>query len=218
MLRSRIAAVHIRLLTLLFKRRMPDPLHLVVDWEGPARIVGQNKKGMLMRSRVPAIALAAAATAFGVSVAMAQAGQPSASASAPQPAPFKNLQVFPKDIARPELISNMRFFSQSLGVRCTFCHVGVEGQPPSTFDFASDSKKEKLIARKMLTMVHAINQQYFGVTDFSQVKVTCFTCHRGSAHPLKTPPAETPAATPSGAPAPAGTPAAPPRKPERGAV
>ena len=170
-----------------------------------------------MRSRVPAIALAAAAAAFGVSVATAQQpGQPPASAPAAQPAPFKNLQVFPKDIARPELISNMRFFSQSLGVRCTFCHVGVEGQPPSTFDFASDSKKEKLVARKMLTMVHAINQQYFGVTDFSKVKVTCFTCHRGSAHPLKTPPAEAPAAAPSGAPAAA--PAAPPRKPERGAV
>jgi len=172
------------------------------------------KKGVLMRSRVPAFALAAAIAAFGVSVATAQTGQTPSVATPP----FKNLQMFPKDIARPDLITNMRFFSQALGVRCTFCHVGVEGQPPSTFDFASDAKKEKLVARKMLTMVHGLNQQYFGVTDFSQVKVTCFTCHRGSAHPLKAPPAETPAATPGGAPGPAAEPPAPPRKPERGAL
>src|SRR5689334_1160252 len=133
-----------------------------------------------MRSRVPAIALATAAAAFGISVAAAQTAPLPGAAPAATPPPFKNLQVFPKDISRPELIANMKFFAQSLGVRCTFCHVGVEGQPPSTYDFASDAKREKLTARKMLAMVHAINQQYFGVTDFSKVKVTCFTCHRGS--------------------------------------
>ena len=57
----------------------------------------------------------------------------------------------------------MKFFAQSLGVRCTFCHVGIEGQPLSTFDFASDAKKEKLTARKMLVMVHRINSQDFGI-------------------------------------------------------
>jgi hypothetical protein len=131
-------------------------------------------------SRVPAVMLAAATAAFCVSVAAAQNG--TTPAARPAPPPPKNLQVFPKDIPRPELIANMKFFSQSLGVRCTFCHVGVEGQP-SSMDFASDTKKEKLVARKMLVMVHAINQQYFRVTDFSQAKVTCVTCHHGSPHP-----------------------------------
>ena len=40
----------------------------------------------------------------------------------------------------------------------------------------------------MLTMVHKINAEEFGVKDFSQVKVTCFTCHRGSTKPAIVPP------------------------------
>jgi hypothetical protein len=118
-------------------------------------------------------------------------------AAAPSPPPLKNLQVFPKDISRPELISNMKFFAQSLGVRCTHCHVGVEGQPLSTFDFASDAKPQKLTARRMLAMVHRINEQEFGVKGFKDVKVTCFTCHRGSTKPLTEapPPPPPPAAS-----------------------
>jgi hypothetical protein len=126
---------------------------------------------------------------FGLSVAAAQTSPSPGVPQAPGSPPFKNLQVFPKDIARPQLLSAMRFFSQSLGVRCTFCHVGVEGQPPSTYDFASDAKKEKLIARKMLAMVQRINTQDFNVQDgMSNAKVTCFTCHRGSMKPLTMPP------------------------------
>jgi len=130
--------------------------------------------------------LAAGCAAFLTAVATAQA--PAPPAAAPAPPPFKNLQVFPKNIGRPELISNMKFFAQSLGVRCTHCHVGTEGQPLSTFDFASDAKPAKLVARKMLAMVHRINEQDFGVKDFKDVKVTCYTCHRGSTKPLTAPP------------------------------
>lgn len=148
-----------------------------------------------MRSQVPAIALMGAATAFGISVASAQSMKDPISAASPPAAAssFKNLQVLPKDIARPQLLMNMRFFSQSLGVRCTFCHVGVEGQPPSTYDFASDAKKEKLTARRMLLMVQRINSQDFGVQPgTANAKVTCFTCHRGSPRPLTSPPVESP--------------------------
>jgi hypothetical protein len=106
------------------------------------------------------------------------------------------LKVLPADIPRPQLIATMKVFAQSLGVRCTFCHVGEEGH----MDFASDAKKEKLIARKMLTMVRQINEQNFGVTDMSKAKVTCFTCHRGSEHPLTAPPAVAPATPAAGAP------------------
>ena len=171
-----------------------------------------------MLARIPAIALVGAATAFGISVATAQTATPPTSSPAAAGAPaFKNLQVFPKDIARPQLIANMRFFSQSLGVRCTFCHVGVEGQPPSTYDFASDAKKEKLVARKMLAMVHRINQQDFGVTDFNNAKVTCFTCHRGSPRPLTAAPSAIPAAAPAGTSLPSAAPPPPKQKSERGA-
>jgi Photosynthetic reaction centre cytochrome C subunit len=165
---------------------------------------------MLVNRRLPALALAASAIVFAVSVAFAQTAPP-ATAQGPQPSTpqFKNLKVFPQDISREQLISNMKFFAQSLGVRCTFCHLGTEGQPLSTFDFASDAKQEKQTARLMLAMVHRINSQDFGVTDFSQAKVTCFTCHRGSTKPLTQIPAA--AAAP---PLPA---AATPGKPERGA-
>jgi len=139
------------------------------------------------------LALVGAVVTFTMSVAFAQTPPAQPAFAAP---PYKNLKVLPQDIPRPQLLGTMKLFSQSLGVRCTFCHVGAEGQPLSSFDFASDSKREKQTARKMLAMVHRINQEDFGVTDFSKVKVTCFTCHRGSQHPetqIPPPPATAPA-------------------------
>src|SRR6478735_3754817 len=111
-------------------------------------------------------------------------------------ATFKNLQVLPKDTTREQIFPIMKGFAQGLGVRCTHCHVGVEGQPLSTFDFASDSKPEKAKARAMLRMVHRINEEDFGVKQFADVKVTCYTCHRGATKPLTAaPPAPAPAAS-----------------------
>ena len=103
--------------------------------------------------------------------------------------------MLPKDISRDQLMRNMKFFAQSLGVRCTHCHVGEEGKPLSTFDFASDAKKEKQIARKMLAMVHRINSRISAIKDFKDVKVTCFTCHRGATKPLTAPPPDRPPAS-----------------------
>src|SRR3954454_7152420 len=157
-------------------------------------------------TRLPTLLLIASAGLFGLSVAAAQTPPPAQPAFAVPP--YKNLKVFPQDITRAQLLTNMKFFAQSLGVRCTHCHVGEEGKPLSTFDFASDAKKPKATARKMLAMVHRINEQDFGVTDFANVKVTCFTCHRGSTKPLTAPPAD--------APVPVKPTAAPPAKPERG--
>jgi hypothetical protein len=153
-------------------------------------------------TRLPTALLIASTGLFGLSVAAAPPPPAQPPFAVP---PYKNLKVLPATITREQLLSNMKFFSQSLGVRCTFCHVGEAQQPLSTFDFASDAKREKQTARKMLAMVHRINSEDFGVTDFSKVKVTCFTCHRGSTKPLTAPPPETPAAA---APAPS--------KPERG--
>src|SRR5688572_32961490 len=104
----------------------------------------------------PTLLLAAAAS-FGLSIAAAQTGPPA-------PAPFgdpphKNLKIYPADMPRAQLLATMRLFSQSLGVRCTHCHVGTEGQPLSTFDFASDSKPATQTARKMLPMVRRINRE-----------------------------------------------------------
>ena len=161
-----------------------------------------------MHSRVPLIGLLAATAIFGLSVATAQTAPPSMAFADP---PHKNLKVLPKDMTRQQLLGTMKLFSQSLGVRCTYCHVGEEGKPLSTFDFASDAKDKKLIARKMLVMVHRINEQDFDVHDFANVKVTCFTCHRGSTKPLIAPPP----GSPNTVPPPPG--AAPVKPPERGA-
>ena len=141
--------------------------------------------------------LAAGCAALLAAVATAQTPAPAPAAPA-----FKNLQVLSKDITRDQLMQNMKFFAQSLGVRCVHCHVGEDGQPLSTFDFASDAKSEKRIARKMLVMVHRINEQDFGVKEFKNVKVTCYTCHRGSVDPLTAPPADPAPAAPAPAAAP----------------
>jgi len=162
-----------------------------------------------MKLGIPGLALASATAVFGISVAAAQTAPPAPPPMTFAAPPHKNLKVLPADISGPQLIATMKFFSQSLGVRCTFCHVGAEGQPLSSFDFASDAKREKQTARKMLAMVHRINEQDFGVHDFSRVKVTCFTCHRGSTKPLTAP-------EPGAANTVPPPPAAPAKPPERG--
>jgi len=98
----------------------------------------------------------------------------------------KNLQVLPKDMSRREVFQVMRGFALGLGVRCTTCHVGEEGQPFSTYDFASDDKAMKRKAREMLKMVGAINGTYLAELPNRRepnVGVTCVTCHRGVRRP-----------------------------------
>ena len=142
----------------------------------------------MTRDKLP---LATGCAALIAAVATAQAPAPQTPApQAPNPLapPYKNVQVLSKDITQQQMIGNMKFFAQSLGVRCTHCHVGMEGQPLTTFDFASDAKRTKLVARSMLRMVHKINSEEFGVKDFKDVKVTCYTCHRGDTDPRTEPP------------------------------
>ena len=117
------------------------------------------------------------------------AGTPAAPAAPRQefvwPARISNARVLPADIGADRLRATMVGFARSLGVRCTNCHVGQEGQPLSTFDFASDANPHKTVARGMIRMVQHINGQdltaVLGASD--QPRVTCYTCHRGSATP-----------------------------------
>ena len=146
-----------------------------------------------MKPGIPAFALLVAGSVFAVSVAAAQTNPAPSAAPPAQPAfavpPFKNLKVFPQDISRANLLSNMKLFSQSLGVRCTDCHVGEEGKPLSTFDFASDAKEHKVIARDMLRMAHRLNTDLPGITGDPSARISCFTCHRGSEKPVADVPA-----------------------------
>ncbi len=113
----------------------------------------------------------------------------SGAATAQIPEEFHNLQVLPEDIPQRELIGVMRGFALGLGVRCTHCHVGEEGQPFSEYDFESDDKPAKRKARFMLQMVNDLNDerlpQLAEVADRAEpaIRVTCQTCHHGRPLP-----------------------------------
>lgn len=110
----------------------------------------------------------------------------------PIPEKFTNLQVLPKDITRAQLVPMMRGFTGQTGSRCSTCHVGEEGQDLSTYDFASDARPAKAVARKMMVMTQAINGPLLdGIgkpAEPGASKVTCYTCHRGQKTPLTVPP------------------------------
>src|SRR5690349_2313792 len=73
------------------------------------------------------------------------------------PDSLANVQVLPKTMPVREVMGMMRNFTFALGVRCTYCHVGQEGQSLETYDFASDEKRPKQAARVMMKMVMDAN-------------------------------------------------------------
>lgn len=100
------------------------------------------------------------------------------------PEKFTNLQYFPKDIKRDDLMQTMRGFSFNVGVRCEYCHAAKDSDPPEKRDYASDEKDAKKIARTMLRMVDAINQETIAkLPSQTQNRVSCVTCHHGLAKP-----------------------------------
>ena len=137
---------------------------------------------------------AAAATDLATKVKQAMNGTPttndsvsaalSESPDKPAQEVYKNIQVL-KDIPAGQLLPTMEFISSSLGVSCDFCH--------SENHFEQDDKKTKQTARKMMQMTRSLNQGSFA----NQRAVTCFSCHRGAADPVSTPPAD--AAAPAAA-------------------
>jgi hypothetical protein len=124
--------------------------------------------------------------AAGALLLSALAFLPATHLAAQIPDEYTNLKVLPKDITRERLSGIMRGFTAALGVRCSTCHVGEEGLPLATYDFASDDKATKLKAREMLKMVQAINGDYLANLPQRKqpnVSVTCATCHRGVQRP-----------------------------------
>jgi Photosynthetic reaction centre cytochrome C subunit len=96
-----------------------------------------------------------------------------------------NVHVFPRTTPVIEVVGAMRNVAFGLGVRCQFCHVGQEGMPLERFDFASDEKRTKLVARQMMRMVQEINRRLDTIPGrtTSGLQVTCATCHRGVSRP-----------------------------------
>ena len=97
---------------------------------------------------------------------------------------FSRLEVLPKDIERRELMEIMKGYARGLGVRCHHCHVGEEGLPLSEFDFASDAKPNKEVARSMIRMTRQINDSLAKLGREAVLEVSCVTCHHGQARPL----------------------------------
>ncbi len=88
---------------------------------------------------------------------------------------FKNVQVL-KGIPVDEFMGTMGFFSASLGMNCTDCHVDESGGNWAKY---ADDNARKQTARKMIQMVSSINRTNFG----GRQVVTCNTCHRGNNRP-----------------------------------
>ncbi len=97
----------------------------------------------------------------------------------------KNFQVFPKDFPAQKLAAVMKGFTRALGVRCTYCHVGEEGKPLSTYDFASDQNPNKNRAREMYRMLGDINGHLKKIEPSADKRVNmwCHTCHEGRPRP-----------------------------------
>jgi hypothetical protein len=104
------------------------------------------------------------------STVSAQRAQPSDDRTAAQV--YRSIQIM-KETPSTQVIPTMRVISASLGVECEFCHIT---------DRAGETEK-KQIARRMMTMVMALNQNSFA----GQSRVTCYTCHRGGSAPLAAP-------------------------------
>lgn len=108
-----------------------------------------------------------------------------AAAEAPKTAEqqYKNIQVL-KGMPASQLNPTMDVISGALGVGCDHCHVmGGPNRPPA---LEKDDKQPKRTARKMITMMQRINQEFFGGDQV----VTCATCHNGRAKPRDVPPLE----------------------------
>ena len=96
---------------------------------------------------------------------------------------WANLKVLPQDISEEELKGLMREYNAALGVKCSHCHAA--NPETGKTDFSSDAKKEKDLARHMITMTKDLNEKHFNYDAADKKKVSCFTCHQGSIKPKK---------------------------------
>lgn len=101
---------------------------------------------------------------------------------------YKNVKVL-TDVPAYKLHDGMHYITAALGTRCEFCHE--EG------NLASDKKRSKRTARKMMKMLFAIDKDNFN----GRTEVSCYTCHQGREKPMGAPmPAAMAASTAAPAP------------------
>jgi photosynthetic reaction center cytochrome c subunit len=122
----------------------------------------------------------------GTSVASGQTA-PSAKPQLAEDA-FKNVQVL-RGIPVDDFMGTMGIMSAALGFDCSECHTGAG---TDRVDWAADTQR-KVVARRMVTMVTAINKDNFT----GRQMVTCWSCHRGRDKPAVTPTMDIVYGTPS---------------------
>ena len=88
---------------------------------------------------------------------------------------FKNVQVL-KGIPVNQFMDTMGFFSASLGLNCTYCHVT---ESLGNWEKFAEDVPLKRTARRMILMVNAINKDNFQ----GRRVVTCYSCHHGGQRP-----------------------------------
>jgi photosynthetic reaction center cytochrome c subunit len=95
---------------------------------------------------------------------------------------FKNIQVL-KGIPVDDFMGTMGIMSAAVGYDCSECHTNAGTE---LVNWAADNPK-KVVARKMVRMVEAINKENFS----GRQMVTCWSCHHGRDRPSTTPAMET---------------------------
>jgi photosynthetic reaction center cytochrome c subunit len=136
---------------------------------------------MMFRSRRIVLSIAGLVVPCLVSgvLAHAQAGQAGQAGQAPRPQMseevFKNVQIL-KGIPVDEFMDTMGMFAAALSLNCVDCHTS---ESVGSWDKFADETPLKQRARRMITMVNAINKDNFGGVRF----VSCYTCHRGDTRP-----------------------------------
>ncbi|HET7451224.1 MAG TPA: c-type cytochrome, partial [Thermoanaerobaculia bacterium] len=127
---------------------------------------------------------AAAATLFlcaaGFAAAAEESRRKEPSADVPAEKYYKNIQVLTA-LPSDQLFPAMNFMADSLGVKCSYCHVTND---TGRWPMEKDDKAAKNTARKMIRMMRAINDANFK----GNPEVTCATCHHGSVDPASMPP------------------------------
>ena len=91
---------------------------------------------------------------------------------------FKNVKLH-KAMPAKEFVTMMdEQFGRGLGFNCTSCHMDNK-------DYASDARKDKIIAMQMIKLQRAIDAKYIAKVkelDDPRPKTTCVMCHRGAGH------------------------------------
>lgn len=93
----------------------------------------------------------------------------------------QNLRVLPDTTSAATLRRTMQGFTRALGVQCSECHVG-SGRDFRTWDFASDAKPHKEVARGMMRMTTELNTRLvpaaLGVHDHAAPAAETTEIHR----------------------------------------